>query len=122
MRKKRISVLALLLALTFSVSCSRLGAPSDDAITTDIKAKMFSEPALKNAAVDVSSKGGAVTLTGQVPDDAARLAAYKIATCVKRKGKSDLVTDQSSPKRLHLSVLSPLRSTALANPDLIEED
>jgi len=93
MRKKRISVLALLLALTFSVSCSRLGAPSDDAITTDIKAKMFSEPALKNAAVDVSSKGGAVTLTGQVPDDAARLAAYKIATETKGVTK---VNDQMS--------------------------
>src|SRR5260370_17398077 len=62
MRKKRISVLALLLALTFSVSCSRLGAPSDDAITTDIKAKMFSEPPLKNAPVDVSTKPRAITL------------------------------------------------------------
>ena len=93
MRKKRISVLALLLALTFGVSCSRLGAPSDDAITTDIKAKMFSEPALKNAAVDVSSKGGVITLTGQVPDDAARLAAYKIATETKGVTK---VNDQMS--------------------------
>ncbi len=93
MRKKRISVLALLLALTFSVSCSRLGAPSDDAITTDIKAKMFSEPALKNAAVDVSSKGGVITLAGQVPDDAARLAAYKIATEAKGVTK---VNDQMS--------------------------
>jgi len=93
MRKKRISVLALLLALTFSVSCSRLAAPSDDAITTDIKAKMFSELALKNAAVDVSSKGGVVTLTGQVPDDAARLAAYKIATEAKGVTK---VNDQMS--------------------------
>src|SRR5712692_3585988 len=83
MRKNKTSILVLLLALTFSVSCSRLGAPSDDAIATDIKAKMFSEPALKNAAVDVSSKGGVITLTGQVPDDAARLAAYKIATEAK---------------------------------------
>src|SRR5260370_38871238 len=64
MRKKRISVLALLLALTFSVSCSRLGAPSDAAITTDIKANMFSEPALKNAAVDGSSKAGGTTHKG----------------------------------------------------------
>src|SRR5260370_19455309 len=93
MRKQRIGVLALLLGLTFSVSCSRLGAPSDDAITTDIKAKMFPEPALKNAAVDVSSKGGVVTLAGQVPDDAARLAAYKIATEAKGVTK---VNDQMS--------------------------
>ncbi len=93
MRKNKIAIVALLLALTMSVSCSRLGAPSDDAIATDIKAKMFSEPALKNASVDVSSKGGVVTLTGQVPDDAARLAAYKIATEAKGVSK---VNDQMS--------------------------
>src|SRR5260370_41478821 len=80
MRKNKIGVLALVLMLTMGVSCSRIGAPSDDAIATDIKAKMFSEPALKTAAVDVASKHGEVTLTGQVPDDAARLAAYKIAS------------------------------------------
>ena len=93
MRKYKIATLALLLAISFTASCSRLGAPSDDAITTDIKAKMFSEPALKNASVDVSSKGGVVTLTGQVPDDAARLAAYKIATQEKGVAK---VNDQMS--------------------------
>lgn len=93
MRKKKIATVALLLALTMSVSCSRLGAPSDDTITTDIKAKMFSEPALKNASVDVSTKGGVVTLTGQVPDDAGRLAAYKIATEAKGVTK---VNDQMS--------------------------
>jgi hypothetical protein len=93
MRKNRIATLALLLAISFTASCSRLGAPSDDAITTDIKARMFSEPTLKNASVDVSSKGGVVTLTGQVPDDAARLAAYKIAT--QEKGVTK-VNDQMS--------------------------
>jgi len=80
MAQKQDHIFVLLLVLSLSVSCSRIGAPSDDAIATDIKAKMFSEPVLKSAAVDVSSKGGEVTLTGQVPDDAARLAAYKIAT------------------------------------------
>ncbi len=79
MRKNKIGVLALALMLMMSVSCSRIGKPSDEAITTDIKAKMFSEPALKAATVDVVSNHGEVTLTGQVPDDAARLAAYKIA-------------------------------------------
>jgi len=93
MCENKIATLALLLAISFTASCSRLGAPSDDAITTDIKAKMFSEPALKNASVDVSSKGGVVTLTGQVPDDAARLAAYKIAT--QEKGVTK-VNDQMS--------------------------
>ena len=80
MRKNKIALLALLLGTGLSASCSRLGAPSDDAITTDIKARMFSEPALKNVSVDVSTRGGVVTLAGQVPDEAAHLAAYKIAT------------------------------------------
>ena len=93
MRKNKMAVLALVLTSAMSVSCSRIGAPSDDAITTDIKAKMFSEPALKAATVDVVSKNGEVTLAGQVPDDAARLAAYKIAT--ETKGVSR-VNDQLS--------------------------
>ncbi|MGB4783239.1 MAG: BON domain-containing protein, partial [Candidatus Acidiferrum sp.] len=92
----------VLLVLSLSVSCSRIGAPSDDAIATDIKAKMFSEPALKSAAVEVSSKGGEVTLTGQVPDDAARLAAYKIASQAKGVTKVNdqmsVVTAQAAPE------------------------
>src|SRR5882762_4152416 len=101
MRKNKISVLALVLALTMSVSCSRLGKPSDEAITTDIKAKMFSEPALKAATVDVVSNHGEVTLTGQVPDDAARLAAYKIAS--ETKGVSR-VNDQMSVATAQITV------------------
>ncbi|HET7106671.1 MAG TPA: BON domain-containing protein [Candidatus Acidoferrum sp.] len=73
-RMFRFSTLSLLLLFTFA--CNK---PSDDAVTTSIKAKLYSEPLLKSAAVDVSSKDGIVTLTGQVPDDAARLAAQHIA-------------------------------------------
>ena len=102
MPKNRMQKFVLLLVLSLSVSCSRIGAPSDDAIATDIKAKMFSEPALKSAAVDVSSKGGEVTLTGLVPDDAARLAAYKIATQAKGVTKVNdqmsVVTAQATPE------------------------
>jgi hypothetical protein len=101
MRKNKIGVLALVLALTMSVSCSRIGKPSDEAITTDIKAKMFSEPALKAATVDVVSNRGEVTLTGQVPDDAARLAAYKIAS--ETKGVSR-VNDQMSVATAQITV------------------
>src|SRR5437879_13829070 len=114
MRKNKIGVLALVLALTMSVSCSRLGKPSDEAITTDIKAKMFSEPALKAATVDVVSNRGEVTLTGQVPDDAARLAAYKIAS--ETKGVSR-VNDQMSVATAQISVpqaAAPTREAARA--------
>ena len=113
MRKSKISVFVLLLVLTFSVSCSRLGAPSDDAIATDIKAKMFSEPSLKSASVDVSSKGGVVTLSGQVPDDAARLAAYKIATQAKGVAK---VNDQMSVVTAQAATPEPVIPAAAPAP------
>jgi len=93
MRNFKTGILGLLLAVSFAASCSRLRAPNDDAITTDIKAKMFSEPMLKNASVDVATHGGVVTLTGQAPDDSAHLAAFKIAT--QEKGVSK-VNDQIS--------------------------
>ncbi len=114
MPKNKIGVLALVLALTMSVSCSRVGKPSDDAITTDVKAKMFSEPALRAATVNVVSKQGEVTLTGQVPDDAARLAAYKIAS--ETKGVTR-VNDQMSVATAQISVpqaAAPTREAARA--------
>ena len=93
MQSKRLLVLLQALVLLFAVSCNKLGKPDDAAITTDIKAKMFSDPSLKAANVEVSAHGGEVTLAGQVPDDSARLAAYKIAS--ESKGVSK-VNDQMS--------------------------
>jgi hypothetical protein len=87
-----------------SASCGKMGKPDDALITTDIKAKMFSEPSLKSATVDISSRGGEVTLTGQVPDDSARLVAYKIASEVKGVTK---VNDQ-------MTVLAAQAAGALA--------
>jgi hypothetical protein len=87
-----------------SASCGKMGKPDDALITTDIKAKMFSEPSLKSATVDISSRGGEVTLTGQVPDDSARLVAYKIASEVKGVTK---VNDQ-------MTVLAAQAAAALA--------
>lgn len=86
----------------FSVSCNRPAKAADDTITTDIKSKMFSDPILKAASVEVSSNAGVVTLTGQVPDEGARQAADSIAS-----GTSGVkqVVDQ-------LSVSSPQSSTA----------
>jgi len=74
------------LVLALMCSCNHV---SDDSITTDIKAKMFSEPLLKSATVNVTSKDGIVTITGLVPDDAARLAAEQIAS--KTKGVRQVI-------------------------------
>jgi BON domain len=78
MPKSKTLILATFLFATFVASCSN--NPTDDTITTDIKAKMFSEPSLKSAAISVTAKDGVVTLSGNVPDDAARETARRIAS------------------------------------------
>jgi outer membrane lipoprotein SlyB len=80
----------LTLALVFSSACNK---PTNDSITTEIKAKMFSEPLLKSSTVNVSVKDGTVTLSGQLSDDAARLAAERIAASAKGISK---VIDQTT--------------------------
>ncbi len=64
-------------SLFLAVGCHK---QDDNSITTQIQAKMFSEPLLKSASVNVTTKDGIVTLSGAVPDDAARLAAQSIAS------------------------------------------
>ncbi len=59
------------------LGCSK--AHTDDSISNDIKASMFSDPQTKSANVSVVVKNGAVTLTGEVPDENARYEAFKIA-------------------------------------------
>jgi hypothetical protein len=78
MRRSAILLVALLMALGLAASCSK--GRSDQAIATDIKAKMFSDPQLKTANIDVAAQNGEVTLIGEVPSDAARYQAFKIAT------------------------------------------
>jgi len=90
MHRSRALFFLLTLALFFAVACNK---PSDDSITTDIKAKMFSEPFLKTSTVNVTVKGGTVTLSGQVTDAAARLAAERIAADAKGVTK---VIDQTT--------------------------
>jgi BON domain len=76
MLRRNILLSTISLVLLLTLGCNK---PGNDAITTGIKAKLYSEPLLKAASVDVAAKDGIVTLTGQVPDDAARLAAQHIA-------------------------------------------
>jgi hypothetical protein len=105
------SVLALTVALI--ASCNTLGKPDDAAITTDIEAKMFSDPVLKSASIDVSSRGGEVTLTGQVPDDSARLAAYKIASEARGVTK---VNDQMTVMAAQAPAAVPAEIAPAAHP------
>ena len=77
MIRQKFLLPALALSL-FGVACSN--KPSDDTVLTHIKPGLYSEPALKSANLDVTAKDGVVTLAGQVPDDAARLAAEHVAS------------------------------------------
>src|SRR6266568_5463587 len=77
MRTRTAFLAALLALMGLAAACN--SARNDAAITTNIKAKMFSDPQLKTATLDVSAKNGVVTLTGQVPDDSARSEAFKLA-------------------------------------------
>jgi hypothetical protein len=52
---------------------------SDQAITTDIQARMFADAQTKSANISVASDKGNITLTGQVPDEATRDEAFKLA-------------------------------------------
>ncbi len=73
---------ALLAVVAVGLMGSILGcsnAHTDDAISKDIKASMFSDPQTKSANLSVAVKNGAVTLTGEVPDENVRYEAFKIA-------------------------------------------
>lgn len=66
------------LAIALAAGCAK--HPDDAALVTNIKSQMFSDAQLKDASLQVASKDGQVTLSGAVPNDAARYEAYKIAT------------------------------------------
>ena len=94
MHRSRPLLTLLTLALFFSVACNN---HSDDSIALNIKAKMFSEPLLKTSTVNVSVKSGTVTLSGQLADDAARLAAERIAA--ETKGVTKVIDQTTVPIR-----------------------
>lgn len=80
MRMRNFATLffAALSMVALAAGCS--STQKDQTLATDIKAKMFSDPQVKTANVDVAVKDGEATLSGEVPDDGARYAAFKIAT------------------------------------------
>jgi hypothetical protein len=78
MRKSAVTLLTLLVVLAVGISCNSMR--SDQDISTDIKAKLFSDSQLKTSGVDLAVKDGQVTLTGAVPNDSARLSAFKLAS------------------------------------------
>ncbi len=62
MRKSALLSLLLLAGIGFATGCGSLRGRSDEAVATDIKAKMFSDASLKSANLNVSVKDGVATL------------------------------------------------------------
>jgi hypothetical protein len=93
MRRLTAPLVILVAGMLLVAACST--TPSDDAIATDIKARMFSDSQLKDSSVQVSVSKGQVTLTGSVPSDAAHFEAFKLATDTKGvKGVNDQLAVQ----------------------------
>ncbi|MBI3485013.1 MAG: BON domain-containing protein [Acidobacteria bacterium] len=99
MRKTSVVLVILLAAFLAAAGCST--GLSDEAIATDIKARMFSDAQLKGATIQVTSKNGEVTLAGEVPSEAARYSAFKLAAetkgVVKVNDQLSVQTAQAAP-------------------------
>src|SRR5260370_750592 len=65
MRNRATLFLAALSMVAVAVGCS--STQKDQALATDIKAKMFSDPQVNGTSIDVAVKNGEVTLSGDVP-------------------------------------------------------
>jgi hypothetical protein len=72
-----MQLVVLLAAVLLVAGCA--SGPNDERLVSDIKAKFYSDPQLKTASLQVTSQQGEVTLSGEVPSEAARYQAFKIA-------------------------------------------
>ncbi|PYV94331.1 MAG: hypothetical protein DMG89_25580 [Acidobacteria bacterium] len=78
--KARVSVylIALIAALAIAVGCTK--APNDAQISSDIQNKFNSDSGLQGKQLNVQAANGAVTLSGNVDNDAEREAAARYAS------------------------------------------
>jgi hypothetical protein len=118
MRQRSIvPVVALALALAFG--CAHKS--NDAALVTSIKAQMFSDPQLKDANLQVAAVNGEVTLSGSVPNDAAHLDAYKIASqtagVVRVNDKISVDEALATPPPVASQAPAPPEAVAAAKPD-----
>lgn len=90
-------VTSALFILVLSGGCS--SKPKDAQLVTTIQSRMFADAQLKSANLQVAVINGEATLKGTVPNDAAHLEAYKIATQtpgVTKVNDQMVVEDQSA--------------------------
>jgi hypothetical protein len=94
--------LVTLTAVVLAAGCS--SAKKDEALATDIQAKMFADPQVKAANISVAVKNGEVTLSGTAPDDGTRYQAFKIA--MDTPGVKH-VTDQTTLQTAQAAAVAP---------------
>lgn len=84
MTKRFFAVVALLCAL-FSVPVFAADKPAttDDGIVDQVRMKLAVDPDVKGGALDVTAKGGVVTIKGRVDSDKGKARATKLAKKVK---------------------------------------
>lgn len=78
MRRSGLILMTMLLAVVLAAGCSR--GPSDTQITSEVKARMFSSGELGDSRIEVATKDGEVTLSGEAASESDRFLAYKLAT------------------------------------------
>src|SRR5450755_1885327 len=78
MNRSQIAFLTAVVAAVLASGCGK-SPVADDAIANDIKAKLYSDPVTKPANIEVSVKGGVVTLGGEVPSSDVQQEALKLA-------------------------------------------
>jgi len=100
--QKSIGRLAIvILAATLFGACNYLQVlqpPDDQAITTEVQAKLFADPVLKSRDIRVTSSQGVVTLSGIVSTELEKAAAVRLAGEAKGvKQVLDQLTVQVTP-------------------------
>jgi hypothetical protein len=109
----RLATIALVGTLLLG-ACSLINGPDDNAIVSQIQAKLYEDPALKTRDIHVTSQKGVVVLTGSVATDLEKGAAERAAN--EAKGVKQLI-DQltvSAPVAQVAPPAAPAESAAAA--------
>jgi osmotically-inducible protein OsmY len=104
--------LALFLLLTLFTGCNR--GPSDETLTQNVQAKLKSDASLATAPISVSTKDGAVTLSGEVNSAVSKNRAEELAKSVEGvKTVTNNLTVKTPPPVIAQD--DPLKTQVMAN-------
>jgi hypothetical protein len=118
---RRRFVLALTVAaLVLGIGCAK--GLSDAGLAQNIKTQISADQQLKNSSLNVSVSQGVATLSGSVPDDSARLEAYKLAAQTPGVKKvDDQMSTVSAPPPQAEEVPQPAPPAAASTPPPVSE-